>query len=137
MKSRLLVGMLVAAGFLVTLGPASAHHSANWAENRNSILRGKVVSVSFINPHIMMVIQGKLDEEGEAGALQRWEVESASPARARRAGWNNSTFKSGDDIVVYGRRSRDGKPLMNAQGSRFAVNGKDVSLERETGFTVE
>jgi hypothetical protein len=135
MKRRLLTGMFVAVVLLVVMVPVFAHHSANWAENRESILKGKVISIQFINPHIMLVVQGKLDEEGANGALQRWEVESASPARARRAGWNNATFKSGDDVVVYGRRARDGKPLMNAQGSKYIVNGKDVDLgERESGY---
>ena len=121
MKIKMVVVLAVVGAFLGVTGLLSAHHSVNWAERNETTITGTVVEFNFTNPHAMMVVQAK---DG-----QKWSIESSSPARLRRAGWNRNTVKSGDQIVVTGGRAKDGSLLMNAH--KFVVNGKEVAMQRD------
>jgi hypothetical protein len=123
MKIKVAVVAAVVSGSLGLTGLLFAHHSISWAERDETTIIGTVVEFNFTNPHAMMVVQAK---DG-----QKWNIESSSPARLRRAGWNRNTVKAGDQIVVTGGKAKDGSALMNAH--KFVVNGKEVAMERDDG----
>jgi hypothetical protein len=120
-KIKLAVISTVVIGFLAVTSLSFGHHSINWAERNESSITGTVVEFHFTNPHAMLVVQAK---DGV-----KWNIETSSPARLRRAGWNRNTLKAGQPIEVIGGKAKDGSPLMNAH--RFIVNGKEVSMERD------
>jgi hypothetical protein len=118
---KLAVVSTLVIGFLGVTGLLFGHHSINWAERTDSTIVGTVVEFHFTNPHAMLVVQAK---DGV-----KWSIETSSPARLRRAGWNRNTLKAGQPIEVTGGKAKDGSPLMNAH--KFVVNGKEVSMERD------
>lgn len=123
-----LVLLAVLSGFLMVASFLSAHHSVTWAErNKETTIKGSVVEFNFTNPHVILVVQAP----DEKGVMQKWTVESASPARLRRAGWTKATIKPGDQITVIGGRAKDGSLLLDAH--KFVVNGKEVGVERDSG----
>jgi len=132
MKSKLMVGLSGTVAFLMLSSLLLAHHSVTWAERgRETKVTGTVVEFNFTNPHIIMIVTGKIEGDPKS-IVQRWTVETTAPARAIRAGWTKSTFKAGDEITVIGARSKDGKPLMDS--NKFIVNGKEVTADRDDGY---
>jgi hypothetical protein len=121
-KVKLAVISTVVIGFLGITSLLFGHHSVNWAERAESTIVGTVVEFSFTNPHCMLVVQAK---DGP-----KWSIETSSPARLRRAGWDRNTLKAGDAITVTGGKAKDGSFLMNAH--KFVVNGKEVQMEDDS-----
>lgn len=82
---------------VATFSPAFAHHSfAMFDRNKQETLKGTVKEFQFTNPHIfiqIMVADGK-------GAAQEWSIEGGSPNMLYRQGWDNKTFKAGDQVTL-------------------------------------
>jgi hypothetical protein len=81
---------------------AGAHHAtAGIYETTVTLqLKGKVKEWRFINPHPTL----KLEVVDEKGVIQNWDVSygSSAVAHMKRRGYNASTFKPGDVIIVKG-----------------------------------
>ena len=110
MKSKLLMLMVVAVGFWVSI-PAVAHHGdAGRFQENVSTVEGTVAQLIFINPHSVIVF----DVPDESGKMVRWAAEMGGPnALARGFGWTKNTLKPGDKITLIGRRVKSGAPYMN------------------------
>ena len=124
MKQRL----IVAAGFGAALLAAAvagqqalAHHAfaAEFDGNAPVLLKGKVTSVEWINPHawvhMMHVEPGKAPVE--------WMVEGGTPNTLLRGGLTRDTLKPGTEIIVRGYQAKDKRcsPACKA-------NGRDVTF---------
>src|SRR3989304_10333541 len=107
MKCKLLMLMVVAVGFWVSI-PAVAHHGdAGRYDETLVTVNGSVVELQMINPHSIIV----LDVPDTNGKVTRWQAEMGGPnALARGFGWTRNTLKPGDKITLMGRRGKEGGP---------------------------
>ncbi len=73
-----------------------------------------------MNPHAYFWVETK----DEGGKSTIFAFETLSPNALARQGWNRSSLKPGEPVVVEGYLAKDGKPL--ADGSIHA-NSKSVT----------
>jgi len=101
----------VAALLLLLTTHASAHHAfaAMYDEHRLVTVSGIVTKLDWVNPHVMLYVDGK-DESGKAA---RWRFEMGSPGGLISRGWEKTTLKTGDQITVDGYRAKDGSKVAN------------------------
>lgn len=113
MKPKLLQGMVVGAGLLLTAPKGFSHHSfaAEYDSTKPVTLTGTVTKVEWMNPHARFYI----DVKDEKGAVTNWELELGSPNGLMRAGWNRNSLKVGDVVTVSGSLAKDGSRLANAR----------------------
>jgi hypothetical protein len=130
MKSIGVVAVLavVAAG----ISQVAAHHSASMFDvMRTEVLKGKVVELRWVNPHVTLTVKGAL-KSGEAAG--EWLMETTSPGNLTRVGgWQRDTVKPGDAVeVVFHPLRQPGKRhgLLRqlttlSNGEVFATNIRD------------
>lgn len=114
----------VAVGVLMTMAgaPALAHHGWSWAEEEQTTLEGKIVSVSMAPPH------PQLQVEGSDGS--QWQVDLGNPSQTERSGFNAQSGNVGDAITVLGNRNKEaGKQHMKAV--RITIDGRNYDLYPE------
>jgi hypothetical protein len=124
MKNRVMAAAGIGAAMLtaaVVGQQAYAHHAfaAEFDGNAPVLLKGKVTSVEWINPHawvhMMHVEPGKAPVE--------WMVEGGTPNTLLRGGLTRDTLKPGTEIIVRGYQAKDKRcsPACKA-------NGRDVTF---------
>jgi len=113
MATKLLKGIIVGTGLLLTAAPAFPHHSfaAEYDGNKPVTLTGTVTKVEWMNPHARFYV----DVKDEKGVVTNWELELGSPNGLMRAGWNRNSLKVGDVVTVKGSLAKDGSKLANAR----------------------
>jgi hypothetical protein len=90
---------LVAVGMLAagTVGTALAHHSfAIFDHSRTYMLKGKVKSFQWTNPHGYIDLEVK---EGPPG-IDHYTLELTSINMLQRAGWKSSDVRPGDEVTA-------------------------------------
>jgi len=101
------IASLVFAGLLLgAVAPAFGHHSfaAEFDDKQPVTLKGSVVKVDWMNPHIWVY----LDVKDEAGAVAHWQCEGGAPNGLTRQGWGKASLKTGDEVTIQGFRAKDG-----------------------------
>jgi len=94
---------------LVAAGSAIAHHSfAMFDSSKEVKLEATVVEYRWKNPHTHIVVDVPKGTK-EPAAAGTWDIECASIAIMTRQGWNKSSFKAGDKIVVIINPLRTGE----------------------------
>lgn len=96
MTSVGVLAILAAAG----ISHVSAHHSAAMFDYaRSEVLKGKLVELRWVNPHVTLTVRGTL-KSGEAPA--DWVIETTSPGNLTRVdeGWQRDSVKPGDAVEV-------------------------------------
>jgi|SRR5579863_2804151 uncharacterized protein DUF6152 len=85
---------------LVTVKPASAHHSfeAEYEDGKTATLTGIVTEVSWQNPHAFIFLNTKLED----GTTKSMRLELGPPYALVRGGWKKDTVKIGDKVTVEG-----------------------------------
>lgn len=114
----------VVAGLLLTLSAASAmaHHGWSWAEEKQTTLEGKVLSVSMAPPHPQLQV--------EAADGARWQIDLGNPSQTERSGFTAKSASAGDRITVLGNRNKEpGKRHMKAV--RITVDGRNYDIYPE------
>lgn len=114
--------------------PATAHHSAAMFDSSKLVvLRGEVVSFSYLNPHSWISLKGA--PEGSTEAAKRWDVEATSPSSLARIGVQKDTLKPGEKVTMAIRPLRDGRPagsmvlFVTADGKRYGADPQAVGLD--------
>ena len=116
MKRGIVTAALVAAAFIVAPGAqfADAHHSTTMFDHAKSmVIRGSVVELRWVNPHVTMLVRGVATENRDGAAVsggkeEDWLMEMTSPGNLVRAGgWSRSVIKKGDDVIVSFSPLRD------------------------------
>jgi hypothetical protein len=127
------IGALAAAAVLAAgISEVAAHHSASMFDFTKTLtLKGSVVELRWVNPHVTMTLTGSLSAD-EAPA--EWLMETTSPGNlVRVGGWRRDVVKPGDqvEVVFHPLRDADKKSgLMRqltvlATGEVFAANIRD------------
>jgi hypothetical protein len=127
------IGALAAVAVLAAgISQVAAHHSASMFDFTKTLtLKGSVVELRWVNPHVTMTLTGSLSAD-EAPA--EWLMETTSPGNlVRVGGWRRDVVKPGDqvEVVFHPLRDADKKSgLMRqltvlATGEVFAANIRD------------
>jgi hypothetical protein len=107
MKKRLVIGLAMALGLLVSV-PLFAHHgNASFATDKTLTLKGTVTKWIYASPHLLLM----LDVKGENGEIAHWVVESQSPTVMYPSGYRKDSFKPGDEVTVTVSAAKNGKPI--------------------------
>lgn len=120
---------VVAAG----ISRSAAHHSASMFDvSRTEALKGKLVDLRWVNPHVTLSVRGTL---GSGGAPAEWLLETTSPGNLTRVdeGWQRDAVKPGEEVeVVFHPLRQPGKRLgllrqltTLSNGRVFATNLRD------------
>jgi hypothetical protein len=120
---------VVAAG----ISQVAAHHSvSNFDYSRSEVLKGKVVELRWVNPHVTLTVRGTL-KPGETPA--EWLIETTSPGNLTRVdeGWRRDAVQPGEAVeVVFHPLREPGKRLgllrqltTLSNGQVFATNLRD------------
>lgn len=125
---------LLAAAMLAVL-PASAHHSAAmFDQSALLILKGALLSFSYMNPHSWISIEGSPAGTAEAS---RWDVEATSPSTLASIGLTAEVLKAGDRVTVAIRPLRDGRHggsmvfLIGPDGNSYGAKPEALGLKAE------
>ncbi len=99
---------LLCAAALLTVGSASAHHSAAMYDAANEItLAGTVKEFQWTSPHcwIQVLVPDPNDPSPEP---VEWGIEMDNPLGLMRNGWKPGSLRPGDEIIVVARPLHDG-----------------------------
>jgi len=120
-------GMLLAAAVSV-----SAHHSfsAEFDQNRQVTLEGKVVMMEWVNPHSWLHI----DVTKADGTVERWKIEGGSPSVLLRKGWNRDSLPAGLKVKVVGFQAKDGSFRASSRDLQFP-DGRRMDLGGSSNTT--
>jgi hypothetical protein len=101
------IGALAAFAVLAAgISQVAAHHSgAMFDQSKTMTIKGSVVELRWVNPHVTLTVNGSLAAD-EAPA--DWLMETTSPGNLVRAGgWRRDAVKSGDQVEVMFAPLRD------------------------------
>jgi hypothetical protein len=123
---------LALAGLLVC-GLASAHHSfAMFDNSRVLVLRGTMLSMSYMNPHAWISITVPAGSDVPEG---RWDIEATSTGSLASQGVHNDTFKAGDKMTVGIHPLKDGRRggslafIVDAAGKVYGAKPEEFGLK--------
>ena len=132
MKHRILIAA-GAGALLLSLGiagqQAMAHHAfaAEYDGDADVLLKGKVTSVEWINPHAWVHMDVTAASGTSTKAPPRpigaWMVEGGTPNTLLRSGITRDSIKPGVDIVVRGYWAKDKRCAPSCK-----ANGRDVTF---------
>ena len=133
MGFRTLAVLMLGLGLLLAAAPAVAHHSfaAEFDADQPITIKGKVTKIAWGNPHVWIY----MNVQDESGKLVNWGFEMGAPQQVRNQGWDRTTLKTGDEIVVEGSRARNGSLRMNARSVTWASTGKKLGAASSQGST--
>jgi hypothetical protein len=135
-KSRVAIAAVAAAALgAAGAGVGYAHHAfaAEFDANAPVLLKGKVTTVEWTNPHTWIHIEvPNTDTKGKAksGTLTYWAVEGGTPNTLLRTGINRNSLKVGTEVVVRGYQSKDAlcENHPKTKKATCKANGRDITF---------
>ena len=96
---RSVVALSALCGIAAGITSVAAHHSTTMFDHAKTMtIKGTVVELRWVNPHVSLSVNGTL-KEGEEPAV--WVMEMTSPGNLVRAGgWTRNAVKPGDKVQV-------------------------------------
>ncbi len=106
-------GFVLAAGALLGVPAAHAHHSAAvlYQLDKQVTIEGVVTRFTLGNPHARLY----LDVKGADGQHEAWMAEGGSRTVLISKGWTEDEVHAGDVVKVIGNPSRDGSKIIHWQ----------------------
>lgn len=127
MKQILKVATALAlfGGLALGVTSVAAHHSSTMYDHSKTMtIKGVVVELRWVNPHVSLSINGTLND-GEAPEL--WVMEMTSPGNLVRAGgWRRDAVKPGDRVEVDFSPLRDADKRGGALKRLLVVDSGEV-----------
>jgi len=123
MRTRIWIMFSVAA--VLFAATAFAHHgtSISYEMDKTITITGTVTEFDFSFPHPSLFF----DVKDEKGQIVKWGSEFLpTPPAMRNLGWNKTTIKSGDTVVLGCHPSKSNKPVCAVQ--TITINGKSMPL---------
>jgi len=107
-------------GLLMSSVPVFAHHGSgvSYDMKKQITMTGTVTKLQWANPHTYIMYTVKDD----AGKVVLWGAESHPPNQMADRGWNSTTLKPGDVIVITVLPSKIG--TTRGLLSKVVMNGK-------------
>lgn len=100
--------IIILISFCTTASALVAHHgNAAYDETTAIKIKGVVTKFDWSNPHIYIY----LDSKESDGTVAHWTVESLSPERMTRMGWDKNSVKPGDQVAITLSAAKNGTPL--------------------------
>ncbi len=119
----------------VGAGVSYAHHAfaAEFDANAPVLLKGKVTTIEWTNPHTWIHIEvPNTDTKGVAktGTQTFWAIEGGTPNTLLRTGINKNSLKVGTEVVVRGYQSKDALCEMHPKTKKATckANGRDITF---------
>jgi hypothetical protein len=121
LKTKLAIA--AAAGLILTIMPAAAHHSfsAEFDIHHPVRLDGVVTGLEWQNPHVVIY----LDVNGES-----WWIEAASPNALWRRGFFKTSVSQGMHVVIEGFQDKAGSHRANGLTINLP-NGRNILLNSD------
>jgi hypothetical protein len=96
---KTIAALAVLVGTVSGATMVTAHHAmVMYDRTRTETLTGTVVELQWTNPHVFLLVNGKVDEAEEIGL---WRLETSGPANlTRQGGWSATALKPGDRVQV-------------------------------------
>lgn len=127
MRTRLmslLAGLTFAA--LLLAFTASAHHGTAAYDDQHPVTLDAVVTeFNWANPHVQIYY----DVKDNKGNVVHWAVETLSPGKLARSGWNKDSVKAGDHITITVWAAKTGAPVGFMR--KLIVNGKELPIDEK------
>lgn len=122
MEPSVLRALLITVGFLLGAMPASAHHSAAAAFDKDNpvTVKGVIAEVRLENPHSWFFV----DVTDAGGKVTKWSFEGTTPTALVRSGFKRDSLKPGDKVTVTGAHARDRSVNMAAARQIVTEDGR-------------
>jgi len=117
-KNKLAAIFLAALGAVAVSVPLFAHHgNAAYDVGKQITVKGTVTEWYWANPHCFL----KFDAKDDQGQVQHWVVEANNVPGMLQVGWNKTSFKPGDEVVVTMTTAKNGVTVGRFAGSHSVV----------------
>ena len=103
--------------------PLSAHHSWPVNSDRLVTVKGKVIEVSWANPHPMFTIEVQAND----GRMEKWQIGGPAIVRMEGNGWTKTTVKPGDVVTGIGYQYSNGEKIVKLERLTLA-DGKEMRV---------
>jgi Family of unknown function (DUF6152) len=135
---KVIAALTVLAGSAAATKMVAAHHAMVMYDRTTTFtLNGTVVELQWTNPHVFLLVNGKIDEADQPAV---WRLETSGPANlTRQGGWSATALKPGDRVSVQinpmrepGQRSaRLTKVTLVDTGQELGATYLDLDLRRQ------
>jgi hypothetical protein len=134
---KAIAAVAVVAGGAAGTKMVAAHHAMVMYDRTTTVtLNGSVVELQWTNPHVFLLVNGKVDE-GDQPAV--WRLETSGPANlTRQGGWSATALKPGDRVSIQinpmrepgQRNARLTKVTLVDTGQELGTSYLDLDLRR-------
>ena len=133
-ETKLRLRLLQAIGLagIIAAGTVHSHHTSAAVFSTDDIeIEGLVTEFNFKNPHLNII----LAVTDENGVETQWMATGPGPTPFRRWGWTPDTVQPGQYLRIFGRKSRDGGPMVLMDAADIH-GGRIVELDPADGSIV-
>jgi hypothetical protein len=134
---KFIAALTVSCGFAAGTNMVAAHHAMVMYDRSTTVtLVGTVVELRWTNPHVFLLVDGKVDEADQPAV---WRLETSGPANlTRQGGWSATALKPGDRVSVTinpmkepgQRNARLNKVTLVDTGQELGATYLDLDLRR-------
>jgi hypothetical protein len=134
---KVIAALTVSCGFAAGTNMVAAHHAMVMYDRSTTVtLVGTVVELQWTNPHVFLLVEGKVDEADQPAV---WRLETSGPANlTRQGGWSATALKPGDRVSVTinpmkepgQRNARLSKVTVVDTGQELGATYLDLDLRR-------